>query len=133
MEKICRVILKGVYLLHDFVRKDIQTKIYVRFLITQELNILDNKSIISPDGNCAFGSGTIKTYCFMVSDSIAEILYGLQLIENRSLSKANSFSWKYLKERTAAAPKRDSSEEICPEPECHRGDYTVIRITSSII
>ena len=84
-------ILKGVYLLHDSVRKDIQTKIYVRFLITQELNILDNKSIISPDGNRAFGSGTIKTYCFVMSDSIAEILYSLQLIENSSLSKANSF------------------------------------------
>ena len=133
MDFFIETILKGVYLLNDSVRKDIQTKIYVRFLITQELNILDNKSIISPDGNRAFGSGTIKTYCFVMSDSIAEILYSLQLIENSSLSKANSFSWKYLQERTATTPKWDSSEEICPESECHRGNYTVIRITSSII
>ena len=98
----------GIYLLHDFIRKNIQPKVYVRFLIAQELNILDNKSIISPDGNCAFGSGTIKTYCFVMSDSIAEILYSLQLIENSSLSKANSFSWKYLKARTAATSTRDS-------------------------
>ena len=68
-----------------------------------------------------------------MSDSIAEILYGLQLIKNGSLSKADSFSWKYLKERTAATPKWDSGEEIGPETECHRGDHTVIRIASSSI
>lgn len=119
--------------MHDFIRKDIQPKVYVRFLITQELNILDNKSIITPDGSCTFGSSTIKTYCFVMSYSIAEILYGLQLIEYSSLSKANSFSWKYLKERTTATPKWNSGEEICPESECHRGNYAVIRIASSII
>ena len=81
-------VLQGINLLKDLVREDIQAVITMSLLITEELNVFDNKGVISSYLSGVLGSGSVKTNRLVMSDAVSEGLDVLKFIVNGPLPQS---------------------------------------------
>ncbi len=72
----------------DLVREDIQAVIKMGLLITEELNVFDNKGVISFYLGGIPGTGSVKTNRLVMSDAVSEGLDVLKFIVNGPLPQS---------------------------------------------
>lgn len=69
----------------DLVGEDIQVVIKTGLLITEELNVFDDKGVIRSYLGGVLGSGSVKTNRLVMSDAVSEGLDVLKFIVNGPL------------------------------------------------
>ena len=121
-------VLQGINLLKDLVREDIQAVIKMGLLITEELNVFDNKGVISSYQSSVLGSGSVKTNRLVMSDAVSEGLDVLKFIVNGPLPQSFSPRGKNLEERLTSQCKRAPGEKMCPKTKSHGRYYAIVGV-----
>jgi len=104
-------VLQGINLLKDLVREDVQAVIEMGFLITEELNVFDDKGVISFYLSGVFGSSSVKANRFVMSNAVSKGLDVLKFIVYGPLPQSLRPSRKNMEERLTSQCKRTPGEK----------------------